>query len=120
MAGYIANIEILYPSAGCIYGNFYPDVPLSRIQNLHRLKFTNMMNMEDLQSIAKSGASYVILHKNLLREMSHAPVTKEYSLNSPDLFRNDVYMPVIRLSHIYRQNFGEPVFEDRNIVAFKI
>ncbi|MEZ4524424.1 MAG: hypothetical protein R2941_00685 [Desulfobacterales bacterium] len=73
-----------------------------------------------MEGIAKSGAAYAILHKNLLYEMIHAPETEEFSLNIPVLFQNNVYKSVIRLSHIYRQNFGEPVFEDKNIVVFKI
>ncbi|MBF0100013.1 MAG: glycosyltransferase family 39 protein [Desulfobacterales bacterium] len=119
IGGYITNIAILYPSIGKIFGNYYIDFPLSRIKNSDQLKF-NMVNMEDKASIIKSGATFVILHKNLLIEMSHRSAIKENNLNTPDLFQNNIYTPVLYLENIYQNYFGKPIFADQNIIAYKI
>jgi hypothetical protein len=119
-AGYFTSITWLDSSRGCIFGNYYLDFPLSRISDKSKLKFTNMVDMENINDVKTTGAQYIILHKNLLHEMSHFPVQEGFSDNPPDLFQNDVYIPVIHLNLLYRKHFGSPVFEDPDLIVFKL
>ena len=73
-----------------------------------------MVDMTNIERLRQSQAEHIILHKNLKAEMF------AHLIPNRDKARPPVYPPVIRLDSIYRKWFGPPVFEDRNIIVFRI
>jgi hypothetical protein len=92
------------------YGDFYIDHILFKASDKKMLKFGNMVDLMDVRAIEKSGAQYIILHKNLMSEMF------------PDNPRDNdhTYDVAVFLSRYYREFWGPPVFEDEKIVVFNV
>jgi hypothetical protein len=89
----------------------YVDEVLSRKLDKTKLKFRNMVDMMNIGAIKQSEASYIILHKNYMAEIF------------PEFFGNESrfrYVPVTYLSQVYENVFGHPVFEDSNIIVFRV
>jgi len=110
--GYIPmKINTLKPSHGRIYANWIVDFPLSRIPDESKLRFRNIINMMDIKSLKKNRGIYIILHKDIMAEISR------YSKRS----HHDPYVkPVILLDRIYRKRLGTPILEDEYLIVFKI
>jgi len=119
--GFINSILNSSDSNGHVFGNDYVDYILSRIRDVNRLNFRNLINLSNLKRIKNGGYDYIILHKNLLKEMFQlSDKTKEASLNDPYLFHNGIYQPVRDLADYYLRIFGSPVFESNDIVVFRV
>jgi hypothetical protein len=90
---------------GNIYGNTYIDQVLSLVDDKSRLKFRNLISMDDLPAMRAHGVEYVILHKRFEAQLP------EVASPPPDLDR---------LWHKYRKVLGAPIYEDAHIAVFKI
>lgn len=106
LVGYITDVMLAQGlAAGNIYGSTYIDQVLSLVENPARLKFRNLVAMDDLVAMRSRDVEYVILHKRFEAQLPFvAPPL-------PDLER---------LSREYRTKLGLPAYEDANIVAFHL
>jgi len=110
IAGYLSKIVIPKRTQDYICGNFSADYVMSRLPDLKKEKFNNMIDMENIQGIKSSTANYIILHKHLIAEMFPYLMKEKMQMNNA----------IIYLSQLYRNYFGEPFFEDKNIIVFSI
>jgi hypothetical protein len=92
-------------AAGNIFGSTYIDQVLSLIRDPSRLRFRNLVSMDDLAAMRGRGVEYVILHKRFEAQLS------EVAQPPPDL--NRLYLK-------YQDRLGMPAYEDVNIVAFRL
>lgn len=110
IAGYSPNLTIAERTQDYIFGVYPVDYVMSRLPDLKKAKFKNMVDMNNIESVKNTTADYVILHKHLIAEM--------FPYLKTDKTR--VYSGVIYLNQLYRKYFGNPIFEDKNIIVFKI
>jgi hypothetical protein len=78
---------------------------LSLVENPALLKFRNLVSMDDLPAMRARNAEYIILHKRYEAQLSQ------------------VMMPLPafeRLCHNYQKELGAPVYEDANIIVFRL
>jgi hypothetical protein len=111
LAGYFRDLDLSnVSSVGWVMGNRYADFVMSREHDPDKLRMSNMIDMASTDSVRRSGATYVVLHRRLMTEMfpqAVAPAEPSYG-------------PVEYLTPIYRSGFGVPVFEDANLVVFRV
>jgi hypothetical protein len=106
IAGYTTDMTLATGLApGNIYGNTYIDQVMSLIHDPSRLKFRNMVSMDNLPAMRGRGVEYVILHKRFEAQLS------EVAAPPPDLDH---------LWHEYQAKLGAPVYEDAHIAVFKL
>jgi len=110
VAGYLSKLIIPKRTQDYIFGNFPVDYVISRLPDLKKVKFKNMVDMENIEAVKNSNANFVILHKHLISEM----------FPYLEIEKVRVYSGVIYLNQLYRKYFGNPFFEDKNIIVFKI
>lgn len=110
VAGYSSELGIPKRTQDYISGMFPVDYVMSRITDLKKVKFKNMVNVERIEAVKASSAQYIILHKHLMEEMFPYRVKKKVS----------VYDPVLYLRRLYGKYFGKPCYEDKNIIVFRI
>jgi len=117
MAGYVLQSVV----AGYIEMHGIPTTTLTRftyeyiderLENVDskKLNFRNMINMVNIDAIKASQARYIVLHK----DVQH--VQNDSSTDATVM----VYKPILYLQELYQKFWGIPVFEDRNIIVFKI
>jgi len=68
--------------------------------------------MLDIEELLQTPAQYIILHKTLTVEM--------FPRRSENQSEAQVYQPALYLANLYKRSFGPPVFEDHNLIVFKI
>jgi len=90
---------------GNIYGNTYIDQVLSLVSDPSKIRFRNLISMDDLAAMRGRGVEYVILHKHFEAQLP------EVAPPPPDLER---------LTNQYRQTLGKPFYEDAHIIVFKL
>ena len=106
LVGYETDVNALGSlTAGNVYGNNYIDHVLSLVQDLSRLRFRNLVSMEDLSAMRARGAGYIVLH------MSYESQLSQIAPPLPDLRR---------LYQEYSQKLGPPVYQDTHIVVFHL
>ncbi|HXI70230.1 MAG TPA: glycosyltransferase family 39 protein [Verrucomicrobiae bacterium] len=106
IVGYASDVKLARGlAAGNIYGNTYIDQILSLVEDPARLKFRNLISMDDLAAMRSRNVEYIILHKRFEAQL---PVV---ALPLPDLER---------LRHEYETKLGAPAYEDANIVVFSL
>ncbi len=106
LVGYASDVTLSRGlAAGNIFGNTYIDQVLTLVRDPARLKFHNLVSMDDLQDMRRRGAEYVILHKVFEAQLSAVASTP------PDLER-------LWLS--YRKTLGAPAYEDDHIAVFRL
>lgn len=106
LVGYSTNMtQTLGLAAGNVYGDTYIDQVLTRVQDSSRLKFRNLISMDDLEGMRARGVDYVILHK--LFEAELARVARP----SPEMGR---------LLSRYQKELKPPVYEDSHLVVFPL
>jgi hypothetical protein len=111
MAGYITKIKMgVMGSGGYVFGSVCLGQVLSRAPDKSKLKFRNLIDAGDINAVKQSGAEYIILHKNLMKEWS-APA----ELIRPDIFATTAYLDVL-----YRDNLGQPFYEDKDLIVYRI
>ena len=92
-------------AAGNIYGNTYVDQVLSVVGDLDRLRFRNLIAMDDVPGMRVRGVEFVILHQ---RYEAQLPLVAP---PPPDL---------PRLIASYRRMLGRPAYEDPQVVVFRL
>jgi hypothetical protein len=105
ITGYFARLDL--SQNRCV---IWVDEALSIRGNVTRYRFRNMVNMEDIEAIKRSGAQYIILHKKLLP----GEWTPHNFAYPPQNYTSLVNF----LSESYTRYFGQPVFIDKNIIVF--
>jgi hypothetical protein len=106
IVGYTAYVKLLQGlAAGNIFGNTYIDQVLSLVEKPAKLKFYNLISMDDLAAMRERNVEYVILHKKFEAQL---PLIMS---PPPDLER---------LCREYQTNLGVPVYEDSNIIVFRL
>lgn len=96
---------------GFTLGMLAADQILCRVSDPSRLAFRNMVDVANAAQLKRSGAAYLVLHKDL-RALKVLP----------DGFGTVTvrYRSTALLAERYRSRWGEPVFEDDRIVVFQI
>ena len=106
MVGYASDVvSDVGLSSGNVYGNTYIDQVLSLVKDQSRLKFRNLVSMDDLSAMRSRDVEYIILHERFEAELSQ------------------VAMPladVQRLRREYQARLGPPFYEDANITVFRL
>jgi hypothetical protein len=108
--GYTLAIKDFPNSVAGIYGDMIPDMILGQLVDPDQLKFKNMVNILDMAAIKNSRADLVILHKNPESEILEPHTgsdVKEIRL-------------ITDIDQVYRESFGQPIFEDRYLLVFKV
>jgi len=118
LAGFVNSVKLKEKqSKGYIVGNYYIDFILGKAPDQTRLKFKNLINIENLAEVKISGADYLILHKNIISEM--------FPQTSLDTQKNlhfgwEVYPAVDKMKKIYQTFSGSPQYEDKDIVVYRL
>lgn len=106
IAGYTTDMKLATGLApGNIFGNTYIDQVTSLIDDPSRLKFRNMIFIDNPAAMRARGVEYVILHKRFEAQLP------EVAAPPPDMDR---------LWHEYQNISGAPVYEDAHIAVFKL
>jgi hypothetical protein len=108
--GYTLAIKVRLDSVAGIYGNMIPDMIFVQVIDPAQLKFKNMVNILDMAAIKNSRADLVIFHKNPESEILEPHTgsdVKEIRL-------------ITDIAQVYRESFGQPIFEDRYLLVFKV
>jgi hypothetical protein len=106
MVGYTTDMKLASGLApGNVYGNTYVDQVTSLIDDPSRLKFRNMISMDDLTGMRSRNVEYIVLHKRFEAQLP------EVAAPPPDMDR---------LWHEYQKLLGAPVFEDAHVAVFKL
>lgn len=90
---------------------WYFDYVMCKVRDKSKLKFRNMTDVMDINRLRRSGASFIILHKEVRRDKKSRDPSSDEIL---------AYYPILYLSEMYKAPFGPPIFEDDNITVFKI
>jgi hypothetical protein len=106
LVGYTTDLVLSRGLAsGNIYGNTYIDQVLSLIREPSRMRFRNLVLMDDLKAMRGRGVEYVVLHKRFEAQLP------EVALPLPDLER---------LWQKYRKILGVPFYEDAYVAVFRL
>ncbi len=106
LVGYTTDMKLpLGLAPGNIYGNTYIDQVLSLIRDPSRIRFHNLVSMDDLAAMRARHVEYIILHKRFEAQLP------EVAPPAPDLGR---------LYHEYEEKLGAPAYEDAHIAAFRL
>ncbi len=110
IAGYVSNLDCftLRSPGDAAHPNMPFDVPLSNVKDKGNLRFRNMVDLTRKEDLLKSGARYLIIHKNIFSE--------EMGQKTFD----HAWLPAMDLEKTYRKEFGEPVFKDQWLTVFRI
>jgi hypothetical protein len=98
------------PSRGYILSVLTVDHVLGRAQRLGAVRFSTVVDLSDPAALEQSGAEYVLLHWDLLREQFGVRVERP---EHAEAF-------VARLRAHLAASLGEPVLEDRVVSVFKV
>ncbi|MFC1515904.1 glycosyltransferase family 39 protein [Thermodesulfobacteriota bacterium] len=112
IAGFLSNAAPLQRAQDYIVGDFYVDYVISRLTDLQKVRFTNMINMESIEAIKNSSAQFIVLHKHLKAEMVPYLTGTEKKVKTDN--------SVLFLDQLYRKLIGKPFFEDQNIILYKM
>ena len=105
IVGYTTDVSLANGLAsGNIYGNTYIDQVLSLVSEPSRLRFRNLIDMDNLPAMRSRGVEYVVLHKHFEAQLP------EVGQPLPDLDR---------LRNQYRKELGEPFYEDAQVAVFR-
>jgi hypothetical protein len=84
---------------------------LARIRNPEKIAFRNMIDLDDLSAVARSGAEFIVLHKYY----QALKIRPDGMATIPIHFRG-----VDHFFEKYRNAMGLPIYEDDQIVCFQI
>jgi hypothetical protein len=121
LVGYTTNVRLLgylvsekrnrLSSEAGIIGKTSADEILARVANPKKLKFSNMVDVTEIESVQNCGADILVLHKSI-----EALNTVGKSNKSITLLYNSSYI----LNQYYQKVFGSPIYEDAQIVCYVI
>jgi hypothetical protein len=111
IVGYVPRVRVATPHAdGYVRDTMCVDHVLSLVRQQDKLKFRNLVKMTDLAALMRTGATYVVLHRDPL-----AVFRTQRTEGTEGL-----YPPVRDLEHAYRLAWGPPAFEDAEVAVFRI
>jgi len=110
IAGYLSRWNVRSKTQEVVYAGYNIGQVTSRLRNSKKIKFKNMIDMENVKGIKNNSIQYIILHKDLISEMF--PYLAKQKAH--------VHVGVKYLDKLYRNIFGAPFFEDQNIIVYKI
>ncbi|HTV39105.1 MAG TPA: glycosyltransferase family 39 protein [Candidatus Sulfotelmatobacter sp.] len=90
-------------SPGNIYGDTYIDQVLSLVHDPSRLRFHNLVSMDDLPAMRARNVEFIVLHKHFEAQLDAV------AMPLPD---------IPRLYNKYHAEIGAPVYEDAHIAVF--
>jgi Dolichyl-phosphate-mannose-protein mannosyltransferase len=106
MVGYATDVALpLGLAAGNIYGDTYIDQVMSLVHDPSRLRFRNLISMDDLAAMRARGVEYIVLHKEFEAQLSAV------AMPLPDLER---------LFEKYSREIGPPFYQDEHIAVFRL
>ncbi|MDR3459524.1 MAG: hypothetical protein P4N60_19010 [Verrucomicrobiae bacterium] len=106
LVGYALDVSLPRGlAAGNIYGNTYIDQVLSLVDQPSKLRFRNLLSMDDLAAMRRHGVEYVVLHKSFEAQLTGV------ALPLPDLKR---------LYDFYQTSLGKPFYEDDHVAVFHL
>ena len=106
-AGYTRRQPPLQAEKEHVLGYYVLDQIFWKFSDKEPLRWKRYVDVADPKEVRDSGARYIVVHRQLLREM--------YPTGSP------VYhVPIFRLSQQLRKTYGEPVYRDEKIYVFKV
>ena len=110
VAGYTDAVHLTDKQKDCIFGSYFIDHVLGAVQDKSRLRFRNMVDIFDQGAVRKTGADYLVVHRNLMNEFFPG---KPYSgtEQTPD---------IKNCTEKLRAQYGAPVYEDRQMLVFTL
>ncbi len=106
LVGYVTDANLSANLApGNVFANTYIDQVLSRVPDKSRLRFRNLIPMEDLSAMQARRVEYIVLHKRFEAHLD------EFTAPMPDL---------PRLYQEYSRKLGPPAYEDDHLAVFQI
>lgn len=110
IAGYVSDLDLrgARKAGDAAHANMTFDFPMSNLGSPSQTGFRNMVDVKRKDALAASGAKYLIVHRNLMKE--------QMANTSLD----QVYLPAVDVEKTGRREFGEPVFADAWITVFEI
>ncbi|HEV2693771.1 MAG TPA: glycosyltransferase family 39 protein [Verrucomicrobiae bacterium] len=106
LVGYAMDVSLAQGlAAGNIYGNTYIDQVLSLVDRPSKLRFRNLISMDDLAAMRARGVEFVILHKRFEAQLSAV------AMPLPDLEW---------LKDLYQKTLGKPSYEDDRVAVFQL
>lgn len=106
LAGYTADMSLpLGLAPGNIYGSTYIDQVLSLVPRRDKIRFRDLVSMNDLAAMRARKVEYIVLHKRFEADLPAV------ALPPPDLRR---------LYEDYQKQLGPPAYEDANLAAFRL
>jgi hypothetical protein len=92
-------------AAGNIYGDTYIDQVISLVNDPSRLRFRNLISMDDLAAMRARGVEYIVVHKRFEAQL--------YA----------VAMPLPDLARLYKEycnKIGAPAYEDAHLAVWRL
>ena len=111
-SGYVLFEAFRAPFSDRVYGNLTVDQVLSHRLDPAAFRFRNLVHIGSTADIEASGADALVLHKNLFMEVAPRLATEQ------GMVEDDPF--IAHLAKQFRNLFGEPVFEDAQIVVFRL
>jgi Dolichyl-phosphate-mannose-protein mannosyltransferase len=106
LVGYETDVNALGSlMGGNVYGNNYIDHVLSLVHDPARLRFHNLVSMEDLPAMRARNVQYIVLHTRYESQLSQI---------APPL------PGLARLYQEYSQKLGPPIYKDGHIAVFQL
>ena len=106
IVGYASNVTLAKGlAAGNIFGSTYVDQVMTLIPKAARVRFQNLVSMDDIAAMRARGAEYVILHKAFEAQL------RGVADSSPELERLWVE---------YQKQLGPPVYSNELIFVFRL
>jgi hypothetical protein len=98
-------------------GRLCADDVLSRVADPAKLAFRNMIDVLDSAAISRSGAGFLVLHKyEMALRILHNGGDAAPAYGSVPVFYRSVFL----LADRFKATYGMPVYEDAELVCFKI
>ena len=101
-------LDLRPPSPGYIMSGMTVDHVLGRPQRDARIRFRTVVDIADAEAMSRSGAEYLILHWNQLREFFHI---------GPESGRSWF---VARIRRQLTARYGAPAFENQSLCVFRL
>jgi len=104
--GYESDVRLETGLAlGSVFEFTYPDQVLTLVRDQSRLKFRNLVSMDDLATMRSRHVEYIILHDRFEADLSQLAVP---------------LADIMRLHREYKEKLGPPFYEDANITVFRL
>ena len=110
VAGYTGAVHLADQQKDCAFGNYFIDHVLGAVQNKSGIRFRNMVDILDQEAVRRTGADYLVVHRNLMNEFfpgNSQPGTGQ----TPD---------IKNCTERLRVQYGAPVYENWQMLVFAL